>query len=57
MQRKLDFKKAYDIVWWQVLYTILTESGITMKLGRVMKPLGESGWASICLTSFLLRMV
>ena len=38
-----DFKKAYDLVWRQVLYTILIEFGITMKLGRVMKPLGEPG--------------
>ena len=57
MHHFLDFNQAYDLVWRQVLHNILTEFGITMKLGRVMKPLGKPGWAIICLTSFLLRMV
>ena len=30
-QTFIDFKKAYASVWREVLYTILTESGIPMK--------------------------
>jgi len=32
----IDFKKAYDSVWREVLY-IVTEFGITMKLVRFIK--------------------
>jgi hypothetical protein len=33
----LDFKKAYDSVRSEVLYNILTEFGILMKLERLIK--------------------
>jgi hypothetical protein len=32
----LDFKKAYDLVRREVLYNILTEYGIPMKLIRLI---------------------
>jgi hypothetical protein len=28
----VDFKKAHDLVWGEVLYSILTEFGVPMKL-------------------------
>ena len=33
----IDFKKAYDSVRWEVLYNILIEFGIPMKLVRLIK--------------------
>ena len=33
----IDFKKAYDLVRMEVLYNILTESGIPMNLVRIIK--------------------
>jgi len=33
----IDFKKAYDLVRIEVLYNILTESGIPMNLVRIIK--------------------
>ena len=33
----IDFKKAYDSVRREVLYNILIEFGITMKLARLLK--------------------
>jgi len=36
-QRFIDFKKAYDSISREVLYTILIECGISMKLVRLIK--------------------
>jgi len=33
----MDFKKAYDSLWREVLYNILTEFGIAMKMARLLK--------------------
>ena len=33
----IDFKKAYDSVWREVLYKILIEFGISRKLVRLIK--------------------
>jgi len=35
-QLSIDFKKAYDSVWREVLYNILTKFGIPMKLVRLI---------------------
>jgi hypothetical protein len=57
----IDIKKAYDSVRWEVLYNILIEFGIPMKLVRLIKTclselIAEFVQANICLTRFLLRM-
>jgi hypothetical protein len=55
-----DIKKAHDSVKSEVLYSILTESGISKKLAglikmSIMKPTVQSVQAKICPTSFVLR--
>jgi hypothetical protein len=44
----MDFKKAYDSAKREIIYNILKESGIPMKLVRLiklilMKPIAQSG--------------
>jgi len=41
LQLFIDFKKAYDLVRREVLYNILIEFGIPMKLVRVIKNVSE----------------
>jgi TRAP-type C4-dicarboxylate transport system permease large subunit len=59
-QLSIDCKKAYDYVRRDVLYNILIEFCIPMKLVMLikmcLKRIAESGWA-ICLTCFQLEMV
>jgi len=43
----IDFKKAYNSVWREILYNILIEFGIPMKLVRLIK---------ICLTVMYIRV-
>jgi hypothetical protein len=47
LQLFIDFKKAYDSVRREVLYNILSESGITMKLVRLI---------NLCLTETCSRV-
>jgi hypothetical protein len=58
----IDFKKAYDSVRREELYNIFTESGVPMKLFRLikcveMKPVVKSVQINICLIQFLFRIV
>jgi len=60
----IDFKKAYDSVWKEVLYNNLIEFGIPMKLVRLIKMClietylySRARVGKICPTCFLLEMV
>jgi anti-sigma regulatory factor (Ser/Thr protein kinase) len=58
----VDFKKAYDSVKREVLYNILTESGIPMKLARLIKMCLNETYSNVHIhkhfsDSFLPRMV
>ena len=37
MRQCIEFKEAYDLVRWEVLYNILIEFGIPRKLVRLVK--------------------
>jgi len=58
-QLLIDFKKAYDEFRREVLFDILIEFDISMKLVKLIKmclneSVAESGWARMCMTCFLL---
>jgi hypothetical protein len=57
----IDLKQAYDLVRSEVLYNILIEFGITMKLVRLVKMYLNETYGRVRvgkhLTHFLLRMV
>jgi hypothetical protein len=44
----LDFKKSYDSVRRVVLYNILNEFGIRMKLLRILKMCSSETYSNIC---------
>jgi len=57
----IDFKRTYDSIRREILYNILIEFDIPLKLVRLvrvfLKHIAEAGLARICLTCFLLGMV
>jgi hypothetical protein len=44
----IDFKKAYDSVMREVLYYILIEFGVPMKLGRLIKIEWDTSASGLC---------
>jgi hypothetical protein len=60
-QQFIDFKKTYDSDKREVLYYILTEFGVPMKVVRlnkyVLEPVVKSLWVNICMINFIFKMV
>jgi hypothetical protein len=52
-QRFIDFKKAYDSVWKEVLYNILIESRVPMKLVRLIKMCLNETCSKVCIGKHL----
>jgi hypothetical protein len=59
----IHFKKAYDSIWRELLYNILTESRVLMKLVRLItmcyyvKRIVKSAYVKVCIISFVPKMV
>jgi hypothetical protein len=56
----IDFEKTYVSVSREVLYNILAEFGISMKLVRIIKMFKwnvKSAWVKVCLEHLIFRMV
>jgi hypothetical protein len=49
----IDFKKAYDSVRWEVLYNILIEYGIPVKLVRLIKMCLNETYSKVCICKHL----
>jgi hypothetical protein len=49
----LDFKKTYDSVWREVLYNILIDFGVTMKLVRLIKMRLNETYSRVCIGKYL----
>jgi len=53
----MDFKKAYDSVRWEVLYNILFQFGIHMKLVRLIKMCLTEMYSSVWVGKNLFNML
>jgi hypothetical protein len=53
MEIQLDFKKAYDSVRMEVLYNILIEFGVPMKLVRLIKMCLNETYSKVCIGKHL----
>jgi hypothetical protein len=49
----IDFKKAYDLVRREVLYNILLEFGVPMKLVRLIKMFLSEMYSKVCIGKHL----
>jgi hypothetical protein len=52
-QAFIDFKKAYDLVWKEVLYNILIDFGVSLKLVRLIKMCLNKMYSKICIGKHL----
>jgi hypothetical protein len=53
LQLFIEFKKAYDSVMTEVLYNILLEFGIPMKLVRLIKTCLNETYSKVCVCKLL----
>ena len=53
----IDFKKTYDSVRREVLYNILIEFGIAMKLVRLIKVGLKESYSRVCIGKHLSNML
>jgi hypothetical protein len=49
----IDFMKAYDLVWKEVLYSILKELGVPMKPSRLIKMRLNEAYSKVCVCKCL----
>jgi hypothetical protein len=49
----VDFKKAYDSIRREVLYNILIEFGVPMKLVRLIKMCLNETYSKVCIGKYL----